>query len=213
MSLGGRARRLFAAWVGLAVGGVVLGLIVEGNGFDGAAVRSISGEHRGDLTAAARVVTQFGAPWLDIIFAAVVLGLLIAGRRRDALLVALAGGGAMLLTNAVKIVLERPRPAGGGLVSVASTSWPSGHASSSIALYGVLAALAARRARPGVQIAIWAVLVVVVGLIGASRVYLGVHYPTDVAAGWVLGGLWLLVVVRCLGLDGSVDRAPPAGPP
>ncbi len=191
--------RLAAVWVGLLAAGLAAGLIVEGNGFDGSLVRSVAGERSPAATASMRVATNLGGLWLDVLFAGVVLALLLAGRRADAVLVLVAAGGAMLLTNATKFILERPRPAGGGLVSVSSPSWPSGHASSSIAFYGVLAALAARRAPPGGRPAIWLALAALTGLVGASRVYLGVHYPTDVAAGWALGGLWLVGVLCILG--------------
>jgi undecaprenyl-diphosphatase len=130
----------------------------------------------------------------------------------------------MLATNAIKFVLERPRPGGGGLVSVASASWPSGHASSSIAFYGALGALAVRGVPPAARVAIWVVVAVLSGLVGASRVYLGVHYPSDVAAGWLVGGLWLLGVLRTLttaapaaagrrGGGGGGPDAPRPGPP
>jgi undecaprenyl-diphosphatase len=198
----GQALRLVAAWLALLAAGVGLGLIVEGNGFDGSAVRSVAGERTAELTAAARVVTDLGGLGLDLIFAAAAAGLLLAGRRRDALLVVVGAGGAMLLTNAIKVVLERPRPGGGGLVTVASASWPSGHATSSIALYGALAAVAARTAAPWVRGAVWVAVAVLVAAIGASRVYLGVHYPTDVLAGWLVGGIWLLTVVGTLGGPG-----------
>ena len=198
-----RVRRLLALWIGLLAGALLLGLIVEGNSFDGATVRSVAADRSPGATSVARAITQLGGVWLDILFAAAVVGLLLAGRRRDALLVLLATGGSMLLTNLVKVVLERPRPAGGGLVSVASASWPSGHASSSIAFYGALASLAAAGASPAGRRAVWAGCAVLVALVGASRVYLGVHYPTDVVAGWVLGGLWLACVLRL------VSRPPP----
>jgi undecaprenyl-diphosphatase len=187
-------------------------------------VRSVAAERSRGVTEAARLITQLGGPWLDIAFAAVVVGLFLGGRRRDAAFVLLAAGGAMLATNAIKFVLERPRPGGGGLVSVASASWPSGHASSSIAFYGALGALAVRGVPPAGRVAIWVVVAVLSGLVGASRVYLGVHYPSDVAAGWLVGGLWLLGFLRTLttaapaaagrrGGGGGGPDAPRPGPP
>ncbi len=118
-----------------------------------------------------------------------------------------AAGGAMILTNAIKVILERPRPGGGGLVSVASASWPSGHATSSIAFYGALGLLAARRVSAG-----WGRGGDLggrrrpVAAVGTSRVYLGVHYPSDVVAGWAVGGLWLAGVVRVIGPAGGFPR-------
>jgi undecaprenyl-diphosphatase len=195
--IGRGARRLVLLWVGLLVAGVLAGLLVEGNGFDGSVVRSVAAERTAGLTDAERLVTQLGALWLDVVFAGVVLALLAAGRRRDAVFVLVAAGGAMVLTNAIKVILERPRPAGGGLVSVASASWPSGHATSSIAFYGAVGLLAARRVSAGWgRAAISVAGGALVAAVGTSRVYLGVHYPSDVVAGWVVGGLWLAGVVR-----------------
>jgi undecaprenyl-diphosphatase len=210
---GGDVRRLLALWVGLLGAGVLAGLLVEGNGFDGAFVRSVAAERTAGLTDVERLVTQLGALWLDVAFAGIVVALLVAGRRRDAVFVLVAAGGAMVLTNAIKVILERPRPGGGGLVSVASASWPSGHATSSIAFYGAVAVLAGRRASGGGRVAIWLAVGVLVALVGISRVYLGVHYPSDVVAGWAVGGLWLAGVLRVLGLtsgsasgDGPISR-------
>ncbi len=194
--------RLTGLWGGLLAAGLLAGLAVEGNGFDGAVVRAAATDRSAAATSVARLLTQLGGTGLDLIFAAVVVALLLAGRRRDAVFVLVATGGAMLLTNAIKFLLARPRPAGGGLVSVSSYSWPSGHAASSIALYGALAVLALRRAPPPARPAIVAGLLALLAVIGATRVYLGVHYPTDVAAGWVFGGAWLLGVVRLLAADG-----------
>ncbi|HEU0317351.1 MAG TPA: phosphatase PAP2 family protein [Solirubrobacteraceae bacterium] len=197
------ARRLIVLAAGLLVAGTLAGLLVEGNGFDGSLVRSVAADRTAGLTDAERLVTQLGELWLDAAFAGVVLGLVVVGRRRDALFVLVAAGGAMILTNAIKVIVERPRPGGGGLVSVASASWPSGHATSSIAFYGALGLLAARWVSRGWgRGAIWVVVGVLVAAVGTSRVYLGVHYPSDVVAGWLVGGLWLAGVLRVLGADG-----------
>jgi undecaprenyl-diphosphatase len=185
---------------------VLGGLIVEGNGFDGALVRSVARERTGAVTGAARALTNLGGLWLDVLFVAAVAVLLGVRRRGDAAFVLLAGAGSMLLTNAIKLVLERPRPSG-GLVAVSSYSWPSGHAASSIAFYGAMAVLAGRRA-PSARLLIWGCLGLLVGVIGATRVYLGVHYPSDVVAGWVVGGLWLLAVVMLVGAP--TTRGPPS---
>lgn len=197
-------------WVALLAAGLLAGLVVEGNGFDGSLVRSVAGERTAALTPVARTLTNLGGPWLDIVFAIAVVALLTLRRRRDAIFVLLAGGGTMVLSNAVKFILERPRPHG-GLVAVSSYSWPSGHAASSIALYGALAVLAAREApTAAARAVILAGLTILTGVVGATRVYLGVHYPSDVLAGWALGGLWLLAGTRILATPSEARRPLPA---
>lgn len=89
------------------------------------------------------------------------------------------------------------------LTLAGGASWPSGHASSSAALYGGLLLIALHstrlagnhRARRALQLLAGALIV----LIGFSRVYLGVHYPTDVIAAWLLVAAWLTVLERTVG--------------
>jgi undecaprenyl-diphosphatase len=100
--------------------------------------------------------------------------------------------GAILLNNVLKSAFVRPRPelfAWG--THVRTTSFPSGHAMSAAAIYGTVAFLAARLARTRrVRLTIHVGAAVIVCLVAASRVYLGVHYPTDVAAGLLVGLAW-----------------------
>ena len=115
-------------------------------------------------------------------------------------LVAVGFLGAQLLTWLLKATFERPRPSFGDPVATAGWfSFPSGHALSSIALYGALAYLLAgavrsRRARA----AGFAGVALLVAAIGFSRLYLGVHYLTDVLAGYSAGLAWLLFATALL---------------
>ena len=100
--------------------------------------------------------------------------------------------GAILLNNVLKMLFVRPRPE---LFTwgthVRTTSFPSGHAMSAAAIYGTVAFLAARLAKQRrTRVAIYAGAALIVCLVATSRVYLGVHYPTDVAAGLVVGLAW-----------------------
>jgi undecaprenyl-diphosphatase len=189
-----RGALLLALWLALLAGGLLAGLAVEGNGLDGRMVRAVARDRTPTLTEAARLVTQLGSGWL--LLAGLLAGavLRLAGRPRDGLIVIAAVAGASLLTDTIKLIIDRPRPAGGGLVAVASSTWPSGHAATTAAFFGALAALCGRFARPAAVLA-----VAVVAAVGTSRVYLGVHYPSDVLAGWALGGLWLCAVLVLLG--------------
>ncbi len=139
----------------------------------------------------------------------------LADRRRYALLVAACAIGSGLWMSLLKALYNRPRPTVvTALDPPGGQSFPSGHSMISVALYLTLAVLIAgslpqRRLR---------IFVVAVGaglalLIGLSRIYLGVHYPTDVLAGWTVGLAWALtcgVVARWLGGRGQVEAAGPA---
>jgi undecaprenyl-diphosphatase len=116
----------------------------------------------------------------------------LVGRRRDVVLVAAAVIGGQLLSLVLKRGYARPRP---DLVPHASfvytSSFPSGHAMMSAVTYLTLGALLARavpRRREKAFVVAWAVALA--ALTGVSRVYVGVHWPTDVLAGWALGASW-----------------------
>jgi undecaprenyl-diphosphatase len=117
------------------------------------------------------------------------------GRRATALLILLAVVGALLLSQGLKSAFDRPRPE---LVPhgsyVYTKSFPSGHSMLSAAVYLTVASLVARTLRERwARIYIFAAAVLLTFLVGISRVYLGVHWPTDVLAGWCGGAAWALV--------------------
>lgn len=114
-----------------------------------------------------------------------------------ALIFAAAGGG-MAISASLKWAFARPRPdIVPHLVEVSSASFPSGHAMLSAAIYLSLAAILAQIAsRRRQKLYIMGIALLLTGIIGLSRVYLGVHYPSDVIAGWMIGIAWAL----CCGL-------------
>lgn len=146
------------------------------------------------LTTAAIVVTEVGSTVsMTIIAAATVVFLLIKRHRGDAVLVAVVAAGAGLLVRVGKATVGRERPPEQfRLVTETNESFPSGHALASAAILGVvlvvlLPFIADRRIRIAVLVA-----VAIFGLcIGLSRLYLGVHWATDVIGGWVTGLAWL----------------------
>lgn len=111
----------------------------------------------------------------------------------------LATGGALLLNEALKWLFHRPRPALPWLTTATGYSFPSGHAMISLAFFGMLGFVIWTnfRGRWGKVTAI-VVGAIVPLIIGTSRVYLGVHYPSDVLAGFAAGGFWLAGVASGL---------------
>ena len=116
--------------------------------------------------------------------------------RRAALWMVVTLAGALLLDLALKFAFHRPRPVP-FFGSIPSTySFPSGHALFSFCFYGVLAGLLAGRARStSVRVLIWLVAALLVLAIGLSRIYLGVHYPSDIIAGYLAGTIWATTMV------------------
>ncbi|MFC5380923.1 phosphatase PAP2 family protein [Aquipuribacter nitratireducens] len=135
-----------------------------------------------------------GSPALTAVVSVLVVGLLVRRLWRLAVYAAVTGLGAAVLSSGTKALVERVRPAVDLPVSEApGYSFPSGHSLGSAVTYGVvvlvLLPLVPQRRRPLV-IGLAALLVV---LIGATRVALGVHYPSDVVGGWAAGVVWLAV--------------------
>jgi undecaprenyl-diphosphatase len=133
-----------------------------------------------------------GAAILVFLVLATATYLLLAGKRHAAIFVVVATGGGQLLSSLFKLGFARPRP---DLVPhgawVYSASFPSGHAMVSAVTYLTLGALLARMHRPPALKAFFFGMAIALTLaVGASRVYLGVHWPTDVAAGWAAGSVW-----------------------
>lgn len=137
--------------------------------------------------------------------------LLLDGKKRAALLVLVAVFGGFLGSNLLKHSFQRPRP---DLVPhgayVYTTSFPSGHSMMAASTYltiGVLLARVQRRRRQRAFILFLAALLTL--LVGLSRVYLGVHWPTDVLAGWTAGGVWALLcwaVALRLQRQGAIEQ-------
>jgi undecaprenyl-diphosphatase len=149
------------------------------------------------LTAAALDVTALGSVTLVLMFAVFALVVLTALRDRNGVLQLVAASvGAAILTSATKNIVERVRPSViPRLVEVSGFSYPSGHATLTTALYVTIGIIAARHvSQPRVRAMIFLATSVVLLLVGVSRIYLGVHYPTDVASGISLGLAWALLL-------------------
>lgn len=143
-----------------------------------------------------KVMIGFSSMGAGLLYALIVLSVLafftFKGHWRDAGALMLSFGGGLALNVLLKVFFERSRPELAHVVEAAGYSFPSGHAMVSLCFYGMLAFLLMRRTPSLVaRILVAALSVLLIGAIGLSRVYLGVHYPTDVAAGYAAGATWL----------------------
>jgi len=166
----------------------------------------------------ARDVTSLGSHVILTLITLTVIGYLVMVRKRGAALLVLASiGGGMVLSALLKRVFERSRPdLVPHAVEVYTASFPSGHAMLSAVTYLTLGALLTRvESGRRVKVFLLSVAVIVTVLVGASRVYLGVHWPTDVLAGWCVGATWAMLcwlVALWLQRRGQVETAGQAPP-
>lgn len=149
------------------------------------------------LQEAVRDITALGSfSLLSIIVVATVAHLFLVGRRSTAWFVAVAVVSGTAISTALKVVFDRPRPDLTGVARVFTSSFPSGHATVSAVVFLTLGAILADRApTPRLRAYYLYVAAILTILVGVSRVYLGVHYPTDVLAGWLIGTAWALLCV------------------
>jgi membrane-associated phospholipid phosphatase len=180
---------------------VALGFLLElgwssdgSTGFDSDVTRWFVDHRTPTWTDAMRVLTWLGSSAVVFPLAIVVVVALLIGRRRwVALFIALAVGGASLLSALAKDVIGRDRPPVDiRLQQAHSSSFPSGHSTQAAATYFALAivvtVLSQSRALRAVT---WTAATLIGFLVGVSRVYLGMHWATDVLGGWLLGSLWV----------------------
>jgi membrane-associated phospholipid phosphatase len=149
------------------------------------------------LTQVMIAASRYGGPgWLVPLGGLVAVGFLARGWRRGALLVVVTMAGAGLLDTLLKLGFARSRPtAFFNYPLPLSHSFPSGHAFFAGSIFGGLALLLTPRVHSKlVRWAIWVVTALLILLIGVSRVYLGVHYPSDVLAGYAAATIWVAAV-------------------
>lgn len=214
---------LLAALSGLAVFAVAAVLVARRPGsfaVDAAVLGWVARERSPAVAAAFEVLTHFGdvLGWAPI---ALVIGALLARRAGTAtpvLLVVVTAVGSATLLTVTKLLVQRPRPDGAlAVVDESNSGFPSAHAANSAAVYLLLAVLTAGLVRArALRVGTWTAAVLVVVAVGTSRVVLGVHSPTDVLGGWLLGLSWLGVVLAVVSRPSrraTAPAAPPGAPP
>jgi undecaprenyl-diphosphatase len=158
------------------------------------------------LTVAAADLTALGSIAVLGVVVLIVGGLFAAvGRTRQAIVLIVASVGAVIWSQGLKMLFDRSRPDDiFHAVEVVNSSFPSGHAMLSASVYLTLGALAWRfSSRLKVRVYALAAAISVTLIVGLSRVFLGVHWPTDVLAGWCVGTAWAL---GCWLVEGLWER-------
>ena len=220
------------AWLALLAGvvglfGVVLaGTIASGEWLETAerpdgstafdrSVTSWMVDHRASgATFVARVFSAIGSQKVLVPVVAVLALVLIRQRGWRSLgLLGVAWGGAILLYSLAKHAVGRPRPpADLWLMHAAGKAFPSGHALQSLSTFVALAVIAATLVRPSHRLLWTAAAILLATGVGLSRIYLGVHWATDVIAGWGAAALWVIALVwlfdRVWPLPGRDERRP-----
>lgn len=161
-----------------------------------------------------RDVTSMGSIVVVVIITLSVVGyLFLTGKQALAWLMLIAVVGGIALNDLLKVAFARARP---DFVThaarVFTTSFPSGHATLSAITYLTIGALLAR-SQPSFALSLYFILLaaLLTVLIGVSRVYLGVHYPTDVLAGWCIGAAWAIGCSLIMAHLQSIGRIEPSG--
>ena len=155
------------------------------------------------LTEAMKVASDLGeAANVQFLTLAAVVAFWIQGRSRDGLVLAVTILGAGVLGNVLKLYFHRARPVPYfGLASPGTFSFPSEHALMAICFYMVLAHLVNSHVQMvRIRVGIWAVAVSKTLVIGFSRIYLGLHYPTDVVGGYAAGAAWVSAITLADGI-------------
>lgn len=144
-------------------------------------------------------ITDLGSPTGLVLFTVVItLCLIYLGKRREGLFLGatmLVGWGLM---HEIKALLARPRPVGEHLTYATGFSFPSGHSMLSFVFYGFIVYLLVASGRVKNKTALVVVAAVLIVLIGISRVYLNVHYASDVVGGFLIGGVLLFAAIRLM---------------
>ncbi len=202
-------RRIVQLVVGVLLPVSLFLLLAEGiaggvaRGIDEGTLRTLGQIQSGALTVVMRVITFLGGDWgvaLPTAATIVVLLVVCRPRLREALFVLVVMTGTGVLQLMTKLAFERPRPTVfEPLVAVSSYSYPSGHAMASAGLALAVAVVAWPTRWRAAAIAGGTAFAL---LVGASRMYLGVHYPSDIVAGWLLAVAWVTSVWLVFDLAG-----------
>lgn len=147
------------------------------------------------MTKVLKLITQLGGVLYFTILSFLVV--VLAKRKKTKLLIPINIGLVTIINLIIKEIIKRPRPSVTRLVKESGYSFPSGHAMTSMAFYGFLIYLIYKRIQNKyLKWALIIVLCILIFLIGFSRIYLGVHYASDVISGFIAGAIYLIIFIK-----------------
>ena len=188
--------RVLGTFIGLAVITALVGFGVRALslGLDMGVMQAVAAHRDVTVTSIAEIATTAGSfPILAPIAVAVVL-LRRWNRPADDIALVVIAAGSAALPWLVKLIVARPRPTIEHLQQLSSLSFPSEHTTQAAAIYLTIAILLSKGLNRGLRELVIVLAILIAMVVAWSRVYLGVHYPSDVAAGLVLGWGWALLV-------------------
>ncbi len=191
----------------------------ESFAFDSQVIGAVHGVASSALTTIMMGVTMLG-DWRVLTALGVIFGIVWwrRGHRSRVVMLVLAYLGGAGLDQLLKLIFHRMRPeTAGSVITVQGYSFPSGHAMMSLCFYGMLIYLLVHERSHVVRVLGLIGAIVLISLIGLSRIYLGVHYPSDIVGGFTAGFVWLMATIlgyrRYEQHQRHVPEAPPASGP
>ena len=197
-ALGAFAARVLGIVLGLMLVTTIVGLAVKSlaPGFDVGSMQAVALHRNATLTSIAGILTWAGSLVLLIPLSIAFLLLRRWKRPADDLVLIVIAAGSAALPSIIKLIVGRPRPTIEHIREATTLSFPSEHATQAAAIYLTIAILLSQGLPRGLREGAIVLAVLIALVVAASRVYLGLHYPTDVIAGLLLGWSWALLVFR-----------------
>lgn len=166
--------------------------------FDSSVYEFISGYISEGMTDFMKFITLWGS-WLELSIVSLATPAVVRKSKRYfrySLLIPLNLMASSLLNYILKVIVQRPRPELLRLIEISGFSFPSGHSMTAMSFYGFLIFFSIRYLKHWTKYCIAGALSILVLAIGISRIYLGVHYASDVFAGFIFGFAWLVVFIK-----------------
>ncbi|ARF17337.1 phosphatase PAP2 family protein [Sporosarcina ureae] len=165
--------------------------------FDEPIIDFVQGAESPGVTSIMKLFTTIGSTTSVVLLALLILGVLVWKKHRaQAVLFAIALAGTGILNQVLKFVFKRERPDFHRLIDISGYSFPSGHTMMAFSFYTILAYIVWRNVvNSGSRVAIIFLATMMIIMIAVSRIYLGVHFPSDIVGGVLASSVWLFASI------------------